>query len=78
MTITGTVIFKEDKSTAPGINVAEKATENRTVTDKDGTFKLTVGDPNATLVFSFIGVRTQEFELKGRREIFSYTQCNRS
>lgn len=70
VTITGTVIFKEDKSTAPGINVVEKGTENGTVTDKDGTFKLTVDNPNATLVFSFIGVRTQEFELKGKREIF--------
>jgi hypothetical protein len=70
VTITGTVIFKEDKSTAPGVNVLEKGTENRTMTDKDGTFKLTVEAPNATLVFSFIGVRTHEFELKGKREIF--------
>lgn len=62
--------FKEDNSTAPGINVVEKGTENGTVTDKDGTFTLNVGNPNATLVFSFIGVRTQEFELKGKREIF--------
>ena len=68
--ITGTVIFKEDKSTAPGINIVEKGTKNGTVTDKDGAFKLTVDDPNAILVFSFIGVRTQEFELNGKREIF--------
>jgi hypothetical protein len=70
VTITGTVIFKEDRSTAPGVNVVEKGTENGTVTDKDGAFKLIVADPNATLVFSFVGVRTQEFELKGKREIF--------
>lgn len=70
MTIAGTVIFKDDKAAAPGVNVVEKGTENGTVTDKDGTFKLTVDDPNATLVFSFIGVRTQEFELKGKTEIF--------
>jgi len=67
--ITGTVIFKEDKSTSPGINVVEKGTKNGTVTDKDGAFKLTVDDPNTILVFSFIGVRTKEFELKGKREI---------
>ncbi len=69
VTITGTVIFKEDKSTAPGVNVVEKGTENGTVTDRDGTFKLTVDNLNAILVFSFIGVRTQEFELNGKREI---------
>lgn len=67
--ITGTVIFKEDNSTAPGVNVIVKGTEIGTVTDKDGTFKLTVDDPNAILVFTFIGVRTQEFELKGKSEI---------
>lgn len=70
MTITGTVIFKEDKSTSPGINVVEKGTSNGTVTDKDGTFTLTVGDKNAILIFSFVGVRTQEFELNGKKEIF--------
>ena len=68
-TITGTVIFKEDKSTAVGINVVEKGTKNGTVTGKDGTFKLAVSNPNATLVFSSVGVRTQEFELNGKREI---------
>ncbi len=70
VTITGTVIFKEDKSTAPGINVVEKGTENGTLTDQEGIFKLTVNDPNAILVFSFVGVRTQEFELNGKREVF--------
>jgi len=69
VTVTGTVIFKEDKSTSPGINVAEKGTSNGTVTDKDGTFRLNASDKNATLIFSFIGVRTQEFELNGKSEI---------
>ena len=70
VTVTGTVIFKLDKSTAPGINVVEKGTKNGTQTDSDGTFKLNVSDPNAILVFSFIGVITQEFELNGKTEIF--------
>jgi len=70
VTINGNVIFKEDRSTAPGINVVEKGTKNGTQTDSDGTFKLTVNDPNAILVFSFIGVVPQEFELHGKTEIF--------
>ena len=68
--MTGTVIFKEDNSTAPGINVVEKGTKNGTQTKGDGTFELTVNDPNAVLVFSFIGVRTQELELNGKKEVF--------
>jgi len=70
VTITGTVIFQKDKSPAPGVSVVEKGTENGTVTDKDGIFKLTVNNPNATLVFAFVGARPQEFELEGKKEIF--------
>ena len=69
VTITGRVIFKEDKSTAAGINIVEKGTRNGTTTDIDGNFELAVSDQNAILVFSFIGVITQEYQLNGRREI---------
>jgi hypothetical protein len=68
--ITGTVIFKLDNSTSSGIEVVEKGTKNGTVTDSNGKFSITVSDPNATLVFSFIGVITQELQLKGKNEIF--------
>jgi hypothetical protein len=67
--ITGTVIFKGDKSTSPGIVVVEKGTKNGTATDVNGKFSITVSDPNATLVFSFIGFIPQEFQLKGKKEI---------
>lgn len=69
VTVTGTVFFKDDNSTAPGVNVIEKGTENGTTTKADGTFSITVTDLNATLVFAFIGVQTQEFQLKGKKEI---------
>lgn len=69
-TVIGTVIFKDDKSAAPGVNVVEKGTKNGTQTGTNGTFELTVNDPNAILVFSFIGVVPQEFQLNGEREIF--------
>lgn len=68
--ITGKVIFKQDNSTSPGIEVVEKGTKNGTITDSNGNFSITVSDPNATLIFSFIGVITQEFQLKGKEEIF--------
>jgi hypothetical protein len=69
VTVTGTVFFKDDNSTAPGVKVIEKGTENGTTTKTDGTFSITVTDLNATLVFAFIGVQTQEFQLKGKKEI---------
>ena len=62
--------FEDDNSTSPGIVVVEKGTENGTTTDINGKFSITVSDPNATLVFSFIGVITQEFQLKGKNETF--------
>lgn len=67
--VTGTVYFKDDNSAAPGVNVTEKGTENGTTTNADGTFSINVTDLNATLVFAFVGVQTQEFKLKGRGEI---------
>jgi len=69
VTVTGTVFFKDDNSTAPGVNVIEKGTENGTTTKADGTFSINVTDINATLVFTFIGIQTQEFQLKGKNEI---------
>jgi hypothetical protein len=69
VTVIGTVITSDDKSALPGVNVVEKGTENGTNTNPDGRFSITVTDPKATLVFSFIGFQTQEFQLKGRTEI---------
>lgn len=69
MTVNGTVISSDDKSALPGVNVVEKGTENRTTTNADGTFSITVKDPNTTLEFSFIGFQAQELQLKGRTQI---------
>lgn len=67
--INGTVISGEDKLALPGVKVSEKGAENSTTTKADGTFSIAVADPNATLVFSFIGFRTYECQLNGRTEI---------
>lgn len=69
MTITGTVISKDDKSPLPGVNVIIKGTQIGTYTINDGTFLLTVPDSNSVLVFSFIGLATQEYHLNGQTEI---------
>ena len=58
--VSGKVTSPEDGSTLPGVNVVLKGTTNGTVTDADGNYKLNVPSAGGTLVFSFIGLQTQE------------------
>jgi TonB-dependent starch-binding outer membrane protein SusC len=50
----------------PGANVLVKGTTSGTTTDASGNFTLNVADPNATLVFSFIGYLSQEVAINGQ------------
>ncbi|WP_242919672.1 carboxypeptidase-like regulatory domain-containing protein [Pontibacter liquoris] len=79
VTITGVVVAKVDESPIPGVSIIEKGTSNGTTTDIDGTFSINVTDPNSTLVFSFIGMKTKEYTLKGQRHIVVETKwdCNK-
>jgi hypothetical protein len=70
VTVTGTVVAKEDNSPLPQVNVVEKGTRNRTTTNSDGTFSLSITGPNSILVFSFIGRITQERLPKGKQRLF--------
>jgi TonB-linked SusC/RagA family outer membrane protein len=65
-TISGKVSASEDGSALPGVNVVLKGTTNGTVTDSDGNYKLNVPSSGGTLVFSFIGLQTQEVEIGDR------------
>jgi len=58
-TVTGTVRSTEDNQGIPGVTVVEKGTGNGTVSDADGKYSLPVNE-GATLVFSFIGMKTTE------------------
>lgn len=59
-TLTGTVISSEDNQPLPGVNVIVKGTTMGTITDFDGNFSLSVPADAETLVFSFMGMQTQE------------------
>ena len=67
--ISGTVTSVEDGSTMPGVNVVLKGTTNGTITDVDGNFKLSVPPDGGTLVFSFVGLATEEVEIGNRSVI---------
>jgi len=66
--VTGAVT-DENGQPMPGVNVIEKGTTNGTSTDKDGRYKISVQDENATLVISFIGYAAQEVAIGGRSTI---------
>nr|MQY78020.1 TonB-dependent receptor plug domain-containing protein [Bacteroidota bacterium] len=66
--VTGKVI-DEDGNPLPGVNIVIKGTMTGTITNADGNYSIEVDDPNATLVFSFIGYITQEAEIAGREAI---------
>ncbi|MDW3212036.1 MAG: TonB-dependent receptor [Reichenbachiella sp.] len=69
-TISGTVISSEDNAGIPGVNVQLKGANVGTITDIDGAYQLKVDSPDqATLIFSFIGMATQEVNVNGRSVI---------
>jgi TonB-linked SusC/RagA family outer membrane protein len=65
-TITGSISSDEDGSGLPGVNVILKGTTVGTTTDVNGYFSLGVPSDGGTLVFSFIGLSSQEIEIGAR------------
>ena len=58
-TVTGRVTDKAG-APLPGVTVVVKGTTTGTITDNNGNFSLTNVPPTGTLVFSFVGMRSQE------------------
>ena len=65
-TITGTVTSAEDGSTLPGVNIILKGTATGTTTDAKGKYSIQAPATGGTLVFSFIGLNTQEIKIGSR------------
>ena len=53
----------------PGVSVIVKGTTLGTATDFDGNFELEVGDPNAILVFSYIGYNSVEMQASAGMQV---------
>ena len=63
-------VVSDEMGPVIGASIIEKGNAtNGTTTDFDGNFTLTVQNPNATLVFSYIGLQTKEVALNGRTNI---------
>jgi TonB-linked SusC/RagA family outer membrane protein len=66
LTVTGTVTDESTGEPMPGVNVVIKGTAVGALTGPDGKYSLTVSDPNAVLIFSFIGYNTIERPVAGQ------------
>ncbi len=67
--ITGTVTSSEDGLPIPGVSVSVKGTTLGTVTNIDGEYSLQVPADAQNLVFSFVGMTTQEIGIANQTEI---------
>ncbi|MCD0466369.1 TonB-dependent receptor [Flavobacterium sp. ENC] len=75
--VTGTVLDGSGLS-LPGVNVKVKSSSQSTTTDFDGSFKLSGLPKGTTLVFSYIGFRTQEVVVSGTKITVKMTDDARS
>ena len=64
--VTGNVTSADDGSALPGVSVVVQGTTIGAVTDFEGNYSITVPDASATLMFSFVGMLTQEIVLGGQ------------
>jgi len=56
-------------ATLPGVSVVVKGTTTGVITDNNGNFSLVNIPENASLQFSFVGMKTQEFTTEGKTTI---------
>jgi TonB-dependent SusC/RagA subfamily outer membrane receptor len=71
-TLSGKVISADDGMGIPGVTVQVKGTTIGTTTDLDGMFSLNVQPEHETLVFSYVGMSTQEITI-GNQTTFNVT-----
>ncbi|QHT67865.1 SusC/RagA family TonB-linked outer membrane protein [Rhodocytophaga rosea] len=67
-TVTGKVTSADDGTALPGVNVVVKGTTTGTTTNTEGSYSINV-PADATLVYSFIGLQTQEVVVGSRSTI---------
>jgi len=56
-------------SPLPGVSISVKGTTNGTITSAEGTYELAKVGDDATLVFSFVGMTSQEIKVQGKQVV---------
>ncbi len=64
-TVTGIVTSADDGMGLPGVSVIVKGTQQGTVTDVEGKYSIEVPTEVNTLIFQFMGLKTQEVTITG-------------
>lgn len=64
--VSGTVKDANDGTPLPGVSVSIKGTTIGTITDTQGKYSLSVPEGATILIFSYIGMETQELNLAGQ------------
>lgn len=59
-------VVNENGEAMQGVTVTVKGTANSTAANANGEYALTSVDKNATLIFSYVGYKTQEIPLRGK------------
>lgn len=67
--ITGTVTSADDGLSVPGASIVVRGTTIGTITDFDGKYTLDIPGNSTHLIFSFVGLKTQEIAIDGRETI---------
>ena len=67
--VSGKVTGADDGAALPGVSVVVRGTTIGAVTDFEGNYSITAPDANATLMFSFVGMLTQEVPLNGQTTV---------
>ncbi|MFN8254534.1 MAG: SusC/RagA family TonB-linked outer membrane protein [Bacteroidales bacterium] len=67
--VKGVVKSLTDNGPLPGVNISIKGTNLGAITDLDGAYTISSPDPNAIVVFTFVGYETQEIPVNGRNQI---------
>jgi len=68
-TVRGVVTAADDGATIPGVTVLVKGTTIGTTTDNNGNYSIELPPGSTHLVFSFVGMKTQEVAIGNRTQI---------
>jgi len=68
-TVSGKVTDAQTGDPLPGVNVLLKGSQKGTISDLNGEYTISFQQKNAVLVFSFIGMRTEEVAVKDKKLI---------
>jgi TonB-dependent starch-binding outer membrane protein SusC len=68
-TVRGVVTDMRSGETLPGVNISVAGTTQGTSSNMDGEYSITISDPNAVLVYSFIGYVSERITVGDQRVI---------